>query len=181
MGNQANLLYPSMIQILDTYYDMPVPKSGQTLYFQLPGSSRSLTFYCPVCTLASCTWLNRWETRNHDWLPIGSLWQLLKFCLQNIYCNFLQHFFLKNPLLCSAKTFAQYLPLCMPQTFQNNSSRMSAVPLLRPFKWQGLLIPILPSTLHEVLEAPVPFITGTEQSNYLIVQAYQYWQSHLME
>ena len=34
------------------------------------------------------------------------------------------------------------------------------VPLLYPFVWQGIYIPVLPINLHEYLDAPVPFIVG---------------------
>ena len=37
---------------------------------------------------------------------------------------------------------------------------LSIIPLLRPFVWQGPLIPILPLSLIEYLQAPVPFIVG---------------------
>lgn len=33
--------------------------------------------------------------------------------------------------------------------------------LMRPFKWQHLLCPVLPESLIDVLEAPVPLIAGT--------------------
>jgi len=36
-------------------------------------------------------------------------------------------------------------------------------PLLHPFTWQGLFIPILPVNLQEYLEAPVPFIIGVQE------------------
>lgn len=34
------------------------------------------------------------------------------------------------------------------------------IPLLYPFVWQGIYIPVLPINLHEYLDAPVPFIMG---------------------
>jgi hypothetical protein len=37
---------------------------------------------------------------------------------------------------------------------------LSFIPLLRPFVFQGALIPILPHSLEECLDAPVPFIIG---------------------
>ena len=42
------------------------------------------------------------------------------------------------------------------------SSLTSAiVNLLRPFTWEGVYIPIIPANAIELLEAPVPFIVGT--------------------
>lgn len=43
---------------------------------------------------------------------------------------------------------------------------LSIVPLLRPFAWQSLMLPILPdndSMLH-LLDAPVPFVIGVQAS-----------------
>jgi hypothetical protein len=40
------------------------------------------------------------------------------------------------------------------------SARLSLVPLLRPYVWQGPIIPILPSDMTEYLQSPVPYIVG---------------------
>lgn len=39
--------------------------------------------------------------------------------------------------------------------------------LLFPFTWQGVYIPVLPSSLLDVLDAPIPFLVGLH-SNYLL-------------
>lgn len=36
--------------------------------------------------------------------------------------------------------------------------------LLRPFKWQHIIVPILPRISYQILEAPVPFIIGVNES-----------------
>ena len=43
---------------------------------------------------------------------------------------------------------------------------LSLVPLIRPFAWQSLLLPILPALdkMLDLLEAPVPFILGVQVS-----------------
>jgi hypothetical protein len=35
--------------------------------------------------------------------------------------------------------------------------------LLFPLQWQGMYIPVLPSAMHEVLDAPVPFFVGMDK------------------
>ncbi|KAL6061973.1 DENN domain-containing protein 5B [Balamuthia mandrillaris] len=40
---------------------------------------------------------------------------------------------------------------------------MSLIPLMRPFVWQGPFIPILPASLAECLESPVPYIIGVQE------------------
>lgn len=39
---------------------------------------------------------------------------------------------------------------------------LSLIPLLRPFTWQSLLLPVLPDQLLSFLEAPVPFVIGVQ-------------------
>lgn len=51
--------------------------------------------------------------------------------------------------------------------FCPNVSSLSAVvlalvPLLRPFAWQCLLLPVTPNSMLGFLEAPVPFIMGVQ-------------------
>lgn len=43
---------------------------------------------------------------------------------------------------------------------------LSLIPLIRPFAWQSLLLPILPALdkMLDLLEAPVPFILGVQAS-----------------
>jgi len=38
--------------------------------------------------------------------------------------------------------------------------------LLKPFHWENILIPIIPNSCMELLEAPVPCITGLKKSAY---------------
>ncbi|KAK9096449.1 hypothetical protein Sjap_021946 [Stephania japonica] len=40
---------------------------------------------------------------------------------------------------------------------------LSLIPMIRPFEWQSLLLPILPRQMFDFLDAPVPFIVGIQQ------------------
>lgn len=40
---------------------------------------------------------------------------------------------------------------------------LSLVPMIRPFQWQSLFLPILPRGMFDFLDAPVPFIVGIQQ------------------
>jgi hypothetical protein len=42
------------------------------------------------------------------------------------------------------------------------ASVLALVPLLRPFVWQSLLLPVTPVTMRGFLEAPVPFVLGLQ-------------------
>lgn len=39
---------------------------------------------------------------------------------------------------------------------------MSLIPMIRPFEWQSLLLPVLPRKMLDFLDAPVPFIVGIQ-------------------
>ncbi|CAI0386275.1 unnamed protein product [Linum tenue] len=39
---------------------------------------------------------------------------------------------------------------------------LSLVPLIRPFQWQSLFLPVLPDKMFDFLDAPVPFIAGIQ-------------------
>jgi len=39
---------------------------------------------------------------------------------------------------------------------------LSFIPLIRPYVWQGVFIPILPHCLLDCLDAPVPFVLGMQ-------------------
>ena len=53
-----------------------------------------------------------------------------------------------------------------------SSCVLCAHALLRPFKWPNLMIPIVPNSLRELLDAPIPFLAGipdistSERQNY---------------
>lgn len=39
---------------------------------------------------------------------------------------------------------------------------LSVIPMIRPFEWQSLFLPILPERMLDFLDAPVPFIVGVQ-------------------
>jgi hypothetical protein len=47
------------------------------------------------------------------------------------------------------------------------------IPLIRPFVWQGTFIPIVPNSLKECLQAPVPFIMGVDSVESHILEDLQ--------
>ena len=52
---------------------------------------------------------------------------------------------------------------------------LSLVPLMRPFAWQSLLLPILPvqDKMLDLLEAPVPFILGVKVIDFFALSDHQ--------
>ncbi|CAL0330285.1 unnamed protein product [Lupinus luteus] len=57
---------------------------------------------------------------------------------------------------------------------------LSVIPLIRPYQWQSLLMPVLPNDMLEFLDAPVPFVVGIKNktsevqsklTNFILVDA----------
>eukprot|EP00027_Filamoeba_sp_ATCC50430_P010978 CAMPEP_0168548602 /NCGR_PEP_ID=MMETSP0413-20121227/4654_1 /TAXON_ID=136452 /ORGANISM="Filamoeba nolandi, Strain NC-AS-23-1" /LENGTH=353 /DNA_ID=CAMNT_0008578927 /DNA_START=1107 /DNA_END=2164 /DNA_ORIENTATION=- len=144
-------LQKRILQILNCYYSRPVPKPGETLYFDLPFhyQLKSTTFYCPV---------GDDESRLiSDWVLIPTFKILSIENFMHLFCAML----LEKPTIILSKQSLGTVANVV----------LSVIPLLRPFKWQGLLIPILPSSLQEVLQAPVPFISGITELNINVQEA----------
>lgn len=43
-----------------------------------------------------------------------------------------------------------------------SASVLSLIPLIRPYQWQSLLMPVLPNDMLDFLDAPVPYIVGVQ-------------------
>ncbi|KAF3775677.1 DENN domain-containing protein 5B [Nymphaea thermarum] len=43
-----------------------------------------------------------------------------------------------------------------------SASVLSIIPLIRPYQWQSLLMPVLPDDMLDFLDAPVPYIVGVK-------------------
>lgn len=48
-----------------------------------------------------------------------------------------------------------------------SASVLSMIPLIRPYQWQSLLIPVLPNDMLDFLDAPVPYIVGVQKTSDL--------------
>ncbi|KAJ8616794.1 hypothetical protein MRB53_036166 [Persea americana] len=55
----------------------------------------------------------------------------------------------------------QVLVIC-PNLGVLSATVLSVIPMIRPFEWQSLLLPILPRKMLDFLDAPVPFIVGVQ-------------------
>eukprot|EP01112_Ceratiomyxa_fruticulosa_P010740 TRINITY_DN2856_c0_g2_i1.p1 TRINITY_DN2856_c0_g2~~TRINITY_DN2856_c0_g2_i1.p1 ORF type:complete len:706 (-),score=158.77 TRINITY_DN2856_c0_g2_i1:106-2223(-) len=133
----------SLIAHLEKSYLQELLKPGQTVTLQLPGQSKARTFLTPTTTDI--------EESNAKLL---AEWALVPFCMGLSLDNFL-------------RIFAASLQECKIVFVVDNlnllsSALLSMIPLLYPFVWQGIYVPILPIPLQELLDAPVPFLVGVQ-------------------
>jgi len=128
-----------VISILKTYNAFTVPRQGEYLSFNLLGAVSALRFHCPIGDedqiIAEWSFPTLFGTMRTD-----SIITLLTYALLEY----------------------RILIVC-PNIGVVSSLVLSFIPLLRPYTWQGALIPILPVKLSEYLQAPVPFIVGVTQ------------------
>ena len=66
----------------------------------------------------------------------------------------------------AAVLLERQMVLFCPNIGMLSTAVLSLVPLVRPFAWQSLVLPILPALdkMLDLLEAPVPFILGVQAS-----------------
>jgi len=129
------------IDILSTYHNSPVPKQGNILSFVIPHYNKTIEFLCPEG---------------------GEDQTIAGWCLACIF----RMLTLDNILLifAAALTEKQIVFVC-ENLGVLSATVLSLIPLLRPYVWQGPFIPILPETLYECLQAPVPFVMGVKNLN----------------
>ncbi|CAN6486082.1 unnamed protein product [Victoria cruziana] len=65
-------------------------------------------------------------------------------------------------LLTGALLEKQVVLIC-PNLGVLSAAVLSIIPMIRPFEWQSLLLPVLPRKMLDFLDAPVPFIVGIQQ------------------
>ncbi len=89
------------------------------------------------------------------------LWTVAALCRSLSLDNILQ-------LLSAALLEKQMVVFC-PNIGTLSAVVLSLVPLLRPFSWQCLLLPVTPTGMLGFLEAPVPFILGVQYKTHEVV------------
>lgn len=64
--------------------------------------------------------------------------------------------------LLTALLLEQQVVLFCPNLSILSALVLATMPLLRPFRWQSLLMPVLPTSMLGFLDAPVPFLLGVQ-------------------
>ncbi|KXZ46762.1 hypothetical protein GPECTOR_41g727 [Gonium pectorale] len=65
-------------------------------------------------------------------------------------------------LLLTASLLERQLVVFCPSLSTLSGVVLGLLPLLRPFSWQSLLLPVTPASMLGFLEAPVPFVLGVQ-------------------
>ncbi|XP_061361519.1 uncharacterized protein LOC133305343 isoform X2 [Gastrolobium bilobum] len=154
------------LQIITEYYRLSCPARGSTLTFHPLEHLHPLEYHRPDETvlrlagstvdLKSCsTGLELADAHNAHLVEEAtalSVWAVASMCgtlrLENVLT------FFAGVLL-----EQQIVVVCSNLGFLS-ASVLSVIPLIQPYRWQSLLMPVLPNDMLEFLDAPVPYIVG---------------------
>lgn len=157
------------LQILCEYYQLKCPARGSTIKFHPLDHLHPLEYYRPdeallhvagsTIDLKSCsTSLELAEAHNalmvEEEATALSVWAFACLCgslrLEHVLTLFAGALLEKQiVVVCSNLGI---LSACI----------LSIIPLIRPYQWQSLLMPVLPDDMLDFLDAPVPYIVGVK-------------------
>ncbi|XP_057968260.1 uncharacterized protein LOC131157859 isoform X2 [Malania oleifera] len=157
------------LQIICEYYQLHCPKRGSTLAFHPLEHLHHLEFHRPDETilhiagstidLKSCsTSLELAEAYSallaEEEATALSVWAVACICgslrLEHVLT-----------LFAAALLEKQVVVVCSNLGILS-ASVLSVIPLIRPYQWQSLLMPVLPNDMLDFLDAPVPYIVGVK-------------------
>lgn len=157
------------LQIICEYYRLHCPIRGTTLTFSPLDHLHPLEFHRPGDTvlhvagltidLKSCGSSREFiEARNavlaEEEAAALSVWTIACICgllrLEHVLT-----------ILAGALLEKQIVFVCSNLGILS-ASVLSVIPLIRPYHWQSLLMPVLPNDMLDFLDAPVPYIVGVK-------------------
>jgi len=150
----------SSLAVLDTLYNAPLVHPGDCLHFSL-GGINTLAYWRPLL-----------PRRAHI---LGPLHQLASYADEELATELsgwaaaalIRALPLEDLLmLLSAALLEQQLVFFCPNISLLSACVLGLLPLLRPYAWHGLLMPITPSSMACFLEAPVPFVLGWQYKTH---------------
>ncbi|KAI4344595.1 hypothetical protein L6164_011802 [Bauhinia variegata] len=157
------------LQIISEYYHLSCPRRGSALRFHPLEHLHPLEYYRPdetvldlagsIVDVKTCSsGLELVEV--HKALMEGeeasalSIWTVACICgtlrLENVLAFF-----------AGALLEKQIVVVCSNLGILS-ASVLSIIPLIQPYRWQSLLMPVLPNDMLDFLDAPVPYIVGVK-------------------
>ncbi|KAI4379567.1 hypothetical protein MLD38_005847 [Melastoma candidum] len=156
-----------LLQIISEYYQIHCPARGTTLRFHALEHLHPLEYHRSDATLlriagstinlrSCCTSLEVAEAHNallvEEEASSLSIWTVACICgalrLEHVLTIFAAALLEKQiVVVCSNLGILSAIVL-------------SIIPLIRPYQWQSLLMPVLPYDMLEFLDAPVPYVVG---------------------
>ncbi|KAK9820042.1 hypothetical protein WJX72_005418 [[Myrmecia] bisecta] len=145
------------LQVMQSYFETEVPQPGEEYEFCPDPGLQPVHYYRPkVLESLSSEYVHRTAVAAAEAEAAEGLrhWTVAALCRSLSLENILM-------LITGALLERQMVFFC-PNIGVLSTTVLSLVPLLRPFAWQSLLLPVLPASMLAFLEAPVPFILGVQ-------------------
>ncbi|XP_031373072.1 uncharacterized protein LOC116188080 isoform X2 [Punica granatum] len=153
-----------LLQIVCSYHALPLPSRGNMIVFRPLEHLQAIEYHRPpvsalglpeVCLdLLEPAEVNAKMAAAEEALAL-SIWTTATTCrvlsLESILAVF------------AGVLLEKQVVLTCPNLGVLSATVLSLIPIIRPFEWQCLLIPVLPGRMLDFLEAPVPFIVGVQQ------------------
>ncbi|CAA0833412.1 DENN (AEX-3) domain-containing protein [Striga hermonthica] len=159
-----------LLQILSNYHSLPLPPRGSEIVFQPLEHLEPIEYFRPPLSSLDLCGKNL-DYKLGDYKEVSqvniklaaaeeslalSLWPTATICrvlsLESILA-----------LVTSVLLEKQVVVLC-PNLGVLSAIVLSLIPIIRPFEWQSLFLPILPVKMLDFIDAPVPFIHESEES-----------------
>ncbi|KAK1380733.1 UDENN domain-containing protein [Heracleum sosnowskyi] len=158
----------SLIQIVCSFYSMHFPERGGEITFKPLEHLQTVKYRRPsVCALTQAEkhlYYTKWEMLSAlegnkrlaaaEEAAALSIWTTAAICRALSLENILT-------LLTGVLLEKQVLFVC-PNLGVLSAIVLSIIPIIRPFQWQSLFLPVLPGKMKDFLDAPVPFIVGMQ-------------------
>ncbi|XP_072952981.1 uncharacterized protein [Typha angustifolia] len=160
------------LRVICEYYQLKCPSRGSSVTFQPLEHLHPLEFHRPGETVLriagstidvrSCTTsLEMAEVHNallaEEESTALSVWAVACICgclrLENVMTMF------------AAALLEKHVVVVCSNLGILSASVLSIIPLIRPYQWQSLLMPVLPDDMMDFLDAPVPYIVGVQNKS----------------
>lgn len=142
--------------LLEKLWHMALPQPGDRVAFQPFEGMQGFKFTRPVVTA-------RYHGGSTHKLVAEAMSEAVEVLSTWAVATMCRHLSLSTILtmVTSALLEMQLVVFC-PDLGVLSAICLAMLPLLQPFEWQSLLLPILPSFAYDFLQAPVPFILGVQ-------------------
>ncbi|GKB29172.1 putative uDENN domain protein, partial [Tanacetum coccineum] len=149
-----------LLQIVCSYHDLPVPKYGGKVYFKPFEHLQAIEYYRtafafgedPDVDMSLIPDKVKFKLAAIEEAVSLSNWTTITLCralsLQNVL------------ILLAAVLLEKQVIITSPNLGVLSATVLSLIPMILPFEWQSLFLPVLPGKMFEFLDAPVPFVVG---------------------
>ncbi|GLT41478.1 hypothetical protein SLA2020_155390 [Shorea laevis] len=152
-----------LLQIVCGYHSLPLPSRGKVVVFQPLEHLQAIEYMRPPFSALGfdekyyatfeAAEVNAKLAASEEALAL-SIWTTAAICrvlsLESVLA-----------LVAGVLLEKQIVVVC-PNLGVLSAIVLSLVPMIRPFQWQSLLLPVLPVKMLDFLEAPVPFLVGLQ-------------------